>query len=183
MTFLEVVLAVALLGLLTGTLAMAAGSLAAGRQRQAHRLACSELANALILQFIDDAKAMPGELTPVPYGPDTFRFSLTESHATLTLDPAALSQERFSRTARTLDRLKQVTVRVWPSEESGGAFRFDPSLPHATLTRLVDPLSFSNPDTFNTRLETEAGMIEIFSNLMRAESGQPPPAQNTGKVP
>lgn len=171
MTFLEVVLAVALLGLVTATLATGIGSMERGQVRQKQRLACCEVANAIMLTFLDDEKAVPSELKPIGYGDSEYRFSLDVDRAVITLDRAALADERYSRKAATIDRVKQITIRVWPSEEYGGSFRYNPNLPHAVISRLHDPLAFSNPDSITTKLQTEEGLTEVLNNLTEVGAG------------
>jgi len=173
MTFLEVVLAVVLLGLVTATLATGMGALERTQVRQKQQLACCEVANALMLTYIDDEDSLPSELTPVAYGDAEYRYSMDVGRVVLTLDRAALADSKYSRRAATYDRIKQVTVRVWPSEDFGGSFRYNPNLPHASLTRLVDPLSFSNPDTLDTKLQTEKGLQDLLGNLANLGSGEP----------
>lgn len=171
MTFLEVVLAVILLGLVAATLAMGMGGLTRSQTRQEQQLACCEVANALLLTYMDDEKAVPSELKPIAYGEQEYRFSLDVDKAVITLDRAALTDAKYSRKAATIDRIKQVTVRVWPSEDYGGSFRYDPHLPSATLSRLIDPVSFANPDTISTKLQTEGGLIDLLNNLSDLDGG------------
>ncbi len=171
MTFLEVVLAVVLLGMLASTIAMMSGAMERGQTRQKHLLAAHELANAIILQYVDDPESVPSDFEPVAYNDSEYRFEFKETRARVTLDPAALGNERASRNERNVDRVKQISVTVWPSEDFGGSVRFDAALPHAKLTRLVDPLSFSNPDSWNTRIDTEEGMQGLMLQLMELDSG------------
>ncbi len=171
MTFLEVVLAVVLLGMLTSSIVMLTSSLERTQGRHKHLLATHELANAIILQYVDDPNSVPSGFEPVAYNDSEYRFEFKESRARVTLDPAALEDDRASRNERNVDRVKLVSVTVWPSEDFGGSVRFDPSLPHASLSRLVDPLSFANPDSWNTRIDTEQGMGDLMLELMQLDTG------------
>lgn len=171
MTFLEVVLAVVLIGMLASTIAMMTGSLERTQRRQKHLLAAHELANAIILQYVDDPDSVPSGFEPVAYNDAEYRFEFKESRARVTLDAAAMENERASRNERNVDRVKLVSVTVWPSEDFGGAVRFSDGLPHASLSRLVDPLSFANPDSWNTRIDTEEGMQDLMLELMQLDTG------------
>ena len=68
-TFLEVVVGVALLGIVTaamlGTINFATGI----QLRQARMLACSEVANRLVLEYLDDPTKLPDPGKTVEYGP------------------------------------------------------------------------------------------------------------------
>ncbi|GJM18978.1 MAG: hypothetical protein DHS20C14_11910 [Phycisphaeraceae bacterium] len=173
MTFLEVILAVVLIGLLASTIAMLTGSLQRSQQRHKDLLATHELANALILQYVDDPNSVPSSSEPVAYNDAKYRFTFKETRARIALDAAAFGDDQASRRERNVDRVKQISVTVWPSEDFGGSARFDQSLPHASLTRLVDPLSFANPDSANTRLNTEEGMTGVLQELMSLDGGGP----------
>lgn len=150
MTFLEVILSLVLLALVTGMTMTAIGGVITSQLRQQQRLACAEVANRLMINYIDDQDAMPARGLPVVYGRHRFRWDVSERGVTLTparpADPSAPNNRTSSLTA---DRLKTVQIQVWLSEESGGSYAPDPLVPHFTLSRIVDPIfgQLRNPDT------------------------------------
>ncbi|RMH26722.1 MAG: hypothetical protein D6692_08670 [Planctomycetota bacterium] len=171
-SFLEAILGVVLLGLVTASLAGAVSFMHKSEARLTRKLAASELANRLILQFIDDRESLPSRALPIEYGPDLYRWSLEEQ-------PVEFQMETQGTGADTggvgggvsLDRVRYVVVRVWLAYESGGSQTFSADVPHATLTRLVDPLAFSNPDSLQTLLEQPDGIERLMQLLMQLEDG------------
>jgi type II secretory pathway pseudopilin PulG len=176
LTLLEVVLAVTLVALSAGAGGLALSYVVTGQERQARRLASAELANRLILQYLDDEDSLPRPGTVIRYASDYYRWELEQ-------DPLRLQAAREAASAGVpravgLERLKRVTVRVWLSEESGGARAWEAGVPGATLTRMVDPLAFRNPDSFAARVGTEQGMRRLLEEMM---GGVPaPPRAPTG---
>lgn len=166
MTLLEVVLSIVLLGLVAATLAGVMGSLQRTQARHRHQLAAAEVANALILQHIDDHNSLPSELAPVPYGDSEYRFTFSERPTTILMDARALEDATYSEKARRIDRVRLLSVKVWLAEDFGGSFRYDELVPHASMTRLYDPLAFANPDSVSTRLQTAEGLNELVQTMM-----------------
>lgn len=186
MTFLEVVAAVAVLALMTGTV-LGAVSLVQGMQlRQTHTLACAELANRMMLQYLDDKSSVPSPITPLEYGAHRYRFSLAESSvgfvsAESTSDTGAT--QRVGRSPITPDRrYKQVTVKVWLSEESGGSQQLVEGVPHVQIARLIDLLAFRNPDSAQNML-SQPGAMQQLLEAIGAGGAQTGSGNNTGTRP
>lgn len=174
MTFIETVCAVALLALVAASMLGAVGFLYKAQHRDRQRLACAELANRLMLQYLDDKDTMPAADRPLEYGPERFRWDLREDAAAVTPAVADDSRNRGSAGNR-LDRFKLITVRVWLSDESGGTREPALGTPTVSIWRLVDPMAFRNPDAINRMINTDAGR----RRLLEAYSGgaaTPPPA-------
>ncbi len=165
-TFLEAVLGVVLLGLVTASLAASVSLMQRSHARMERRLAAAELANRLILQFIDDSRSLPSQSLPLEYGPDLFRWSMDEQRVRFVTRTPATPTAGSSGVGSgvSLDRVRMVTLRVWLAPESGGSMQYGPDIPGVVITRLVDPLAFSNPDSLQSLLEQPDG-IERLMNL------------------
>ena len=153
MTFLEVVLAIALMGLIFAAVYSAFGFVGAMSRREQQKLAAAELANALIVQYLDDPNSLP-TTQPIDYGPWRFRYARAEEDVNFReARPASATTRNAPKTTP-----KQFTVTVWLSEESeGGSYDPDTSVPQVALTRIVVPLTVRNPDSFNNMFATDAG--------------------------
>lgn len=166
MTLLEVVLAVAILALITATVTGALTYFYGSQTRQQRQLAAAELANRLMMMHLDDENSVKALRGAIAYGSDEYRFSLVERPIQVRPTDALRQaiQEQRRQTPVSIDRLKQITVRVWLGEQSGGSFSIQPGVPQAILNRLIDPLGFTrnsdsaehkltDPDFISTLLE------------------------------
>ncbi len=171
-TFLEAVLGVVLLGLVTASLAGAVSFMNKADARLSRKLAAAELGNRLILQFIDDRESLPSPSLPIEYNATLYRWSLDEEPVKFNVRNEGTGQSTSGvGGGASLDRVRYVVVRVWLDTESGGSREFTSDVPHAVLTRLVDPLAFSNPDSLQTLLEQEDGINRLLELMMQLEDG------------
>lgn len=170
MTFLEVVVATAMFGVVAASI-VGVFSFAVGTQvRQQRLLACAEVANRLIISYMDDSTSLPDPNKTVEFGPKDnalkFRWEYRE-------DPLVLVESNSDkRDAASLgplsnDRYKQVTVHVWLAEESGGSRAPTDTTPQVTLTRMFDPVYPRNPDSFMNMIRNPKG----FQGLMDSMQG------------
>ena len=186
-TFLEVVLAVALLGLTTLSVVLATNYISAASIRNAHRLNASEIANRLLLQYFDDPESLPSEAASVEYGREgvsyRYRWALGEESLSVELPtPIAPSTEEDKReqqlarlgrsTADRFGRFRVVRVRVWLSEETGGSYSPETGVPQATLARMYDPADIPNwnPDKLRRQIDT-AGLKGVLDQMSGARAG------------
>ena len=167
-TLLEAVFAVVLLGMVAATLAGAFGAIRGGIERQRQMRGAAELANRLIIIQADDERMMPAAGVPVSYGEQQYRWSMRISPVRVTLSEAGeqAADENQQGGARFDQRLRNVTVDVWLAEDSGGAFDNAAGVPSASFSRIVDPLSPGNYDSFQRRVERPGGLEEIFSDVL-----------------
>jgi len=173
MTMLEVVLAVVLLALLAATFLSSQSYIHAAASRESQRLGAAEVANRMVLQYIDDKKLLPSQSIPVDYNRMRFRWSLDEVPVTLRLNPAAAENEADRGGGLGLERIRMIVVRAWLGEESGGSYTYSESVPSITLTRLFDPLGFEHhsPDAAERLLGSEEGIRQILDEIMRLQGG------------
>jgi len=169
MTFLEVVVASAMLGVVSAAMFGVFSFVTSSQWREQRRLGATEVANRLVLQYLDSPTEMPDPSKTVDYGPaeamSKYRWEYTED--TVALIEAAPDQRDSTRVS-PLDpnRFKQITVRVWLSEHSGGSRSPEPSTPMATLTRMLDPVMPRNPDSYMNMLQDPTGFSNLMSQFM-----------------
>jgi len=151
MTLLEVVFATTILAMIVSTLFGAIGYML-GRQRVEQRsLGAAELANRLMLQYLDDFTSMPDPNLPIVYGQDRYRWEQMPNR-TIRIEPAEPARSARAsvpdRAGTLLEKSDLVTINVWLSEESGGSATPTAAVPHASVSRIVYPLLASrNPDS------------------------------------
>lgn len=179
-SFLEVVFAVVLLSLLSMSI-VGAVSFVFGRQRaEQQSLGACEIANRLMLQYLDDKNSMPDPSLPVEYGPDRYRWDMRVDPVIITpAEPARPRTDAGSGVTLNaerrglIDKVKQVTIRAWLGEESGGSYGPDALVPNAKITRLVYPMANRNPDSFQNMVESEDGLRQFRDELSGVERPAP----------
>ena len=169
---LEVILATVILAMTIATLATMVQAINAQQARASRRLDAAELANRLIIQYLDDDKSLPSQDLTIDYGPNKFRWKLTVSRIDSTIDKsvqAALDEASDNRQSpMSPNRLRKVVVQVWLSEQSGGAFVASAGAPQATLVRLVDPSAIWRrpPDSINNLLQRPDGTNDLLKRVL-----------------
>ncbi len=169
MTLLEVVLAIAALGLVAASATTTLSYLYGAQVREQRRLGAAELAHRFILIHMDEPNEMPSESETVPYAKDLYRYELEIAPVALNPSPhvASALADRRNESPVSIDRLEQITVRVWLSEDSGGSSRFDTSVPNAVLVRLIDPHYINrNPHTAKKWFEDEKRRNQFIQEIL-----------------
>lgn len=167
LTFLEVVLASVLLGMLAAT-AVSAMSYVIGTQERAQRkLQALEVASRLMMIYMDDPaelKGLEGQL--VPYAGLKYRWNMEKTEVTPI--PARLPEGANANTFQTLARMDNVRIRAWLSEDSGGAREPEAGMQVGTIVRLVDPAPLRNPDSLqNAATNRQAELIQSLTGRGR----------------
>ncbi|VAX40656.1 hypothetical protein MNBD_PLANCTO03-2052 [hydrothermal vent metagenome] len=165
MTFLEVVFATVILAMTVATMAATVAAISTQQQRSQQLLATAELANRLVIQYLDDPKALPSEDLTISYGQDEYRWKMRVTRVKSTLDETVARNIEAAQTRRneaSPDRLKKVVVTVWLSEKSGGMFLADQGGPQSRLVRIVDPFAFGRrtPDSLENMMQDTGGMLD-----------------------
>jgi type II secretory pathway pseudopilin PulG len=173
LTLIETVAASVLLALMASTLLGGMTMMLRAQSRQQQKLAATELCNRLILQYLDDAASMPDSNLPIAYANERYRWELAKTPARMVDAKAEVAAARADKGGLVLDRLELITVRVWLSEESGGAFRPDAGTPVSTLARIVDPVAdiYRNPDSASYLMSTPEGRKKLLERFAGTESG------------
>ncbi len=171
-TILEVVFAVVLLMMTTATLVSSNSFIYKSQGREAQRLGAAELANRLLLQYIDDKNSMPSESLPIEYSQRQYRWSMDERRVTVVYDPAA-GDDEDNTSGIGPERVRLIVVRVWLGAESGGSSLYTDQVPSIVITRLHDPLGFEyrSPDTSENQLKSESGIRDILNEIINLQGG------------
>lgn len=116
LSLLEVVLSVVMLTGVATSIMSAIAYVERSDARDKRRLAAHEIANRLVLQWLDDSKAMPEPHLPIAYG-DRYQFFFELSVTPVVME---LNQRQNNSEAalQGLDRYRLVAVRVFDSDES-----------------------------------------------------------------
>lgn len=155
LTLLEVVFAMALLGLLVMSTMAAISYVQTAQAREQRMLAASELANRLILMYIDDPNSPWNEGDTITWSTgEKYRWELIRSNIELT-DAVTPSTETNAPSIDLRAGLHLIRARVWLDSESGGTMQFAMTTPHAELARLINPMAnLTRPDTMKRMQET-----------------------------
>lgn len=165
MTFLECVAATALLAMVASSIFGVFGFVVSSQTRQLQRLASAELANRLVLMYLDDPISMPEPTKTLEYGPHLYRFEFREQPLALT-EAVPEGRDRNRPSPLPLDRFTEVSVRVWLSEKSGGTIDGSGGVPQATVSRMFDPLAFRNPDSIEAQFKDPVRWQRYMERLM-----------------
>jgi type II secretory pathway pseudopilin PulG len=182
LTFIETICAVAMLALVAAAVLGAFNSIITQQERERHRLGAMELANRLILQYLDDSDTMPAAGLPIVYGDERYHWELQETPVQLIPARPDVAEDRSSASAISVNRMQAINVTVWLSDESGGSAQFDARVPNATLTRLMDPIALRNPDTTNN-LARDTTKQQEFIARFRAIGRNAPATKPTPGTP
>ena len=169
LTFLEAILAVVLLAMVTVTLSSAVSFMSQSQRRMDQRLGAAELANRLILQYMDERDSLPDRSLPIEYDMDRYRWTLEESAVKFEFDNQRDDDNNNVGSGVSLNRIKLITIKVWLGADSGGSRTYTGSVPNSIITRLIDPLAFNNPDSLETLLQQEGGIEKLFQSLLDLE--------------
>ena len=167
LTFLEAILAMVLLSMVAVTLSTTVSTMSKSQRRMDQKLGAAELANRLILQYIDERDSLPNKALPIEYDRDLFRWTLVEAPVKFEFDQQIVEASNDSvGSGVSLNRIKLITIRVWLGADSGGSRSFTPDVPNVVITRLIDPLAFSNPDSLETLINKPGGIEKLFENFL-----------------
>lgn len=172
-TFIEVVGATAMMAVVATALFGVLSFITAEQTRAARILGAAEVANRVMILYLDDATAVPKQPALIGYGPATYRWNYTDEPIRL-IEAGAASRVKSGIRPLSNDRYRRVTVRVWLSEESGGAVAPNGIAPEVTLTRMMDPFAIRNADSFTNLVnnpEARQRWIEQMSGMSSGASG------------
>ena len=149
MSFLEAVLASALLGIVSMGVLSSLNYLVLQQKRAEQIAGAAEVANRVVVMYLDAPTNMPPGGEPIAYGRHLYRWAYAAQPIDV-FDPNATDQP----TPLSLTRLQELTVSVWLHEDSGGDFSPDAGTPGIVVRRMLDPLATRNPDSFERALDS-----------------------------
>lgn len=173
LTFLEMVFASALLALVAAGAFSTIGFVGNMHKREQQSLGAAELASSIIIQYLDDKNGLPSQIAPVDYGPWQYRYTIREDR--VGFRPARSSDGSGPARTLSIDRIKQVTVKVWLTEEREGGDSNPDVMPSFELTRVLDPLALRNPDSFKNMMESDQLRRQFGDEVTSGVGGLPPP--------
>lgn len=143
MTLLEVVLAVLMISLVALVVTSAVNSIMGMEANGRKRLAAYEVANRLMLTYLDDPDNLPSESNPIEYGAYRFLYEVELTPAKLVINR---TQETSGASLQALDRFRMVGVTVYDALDSDVAMATEGEA-LAALSRTIDPFTPRNPDS------------------------------------
>lgn len=175
-SFLEAVLAAALLGILAAAIFSVLGYVWASDREDTLRLGAAEVANRIIISYLDD-ETSPKKLPEViSYGREQFRWELDDETVRIE-EPnrrARVTAGQAGAVPNALVKLKEIRVTVW-HDDGTDASRAPGATPGVRLNRLVSPIAFRGSDTIDRLLNDPARMALLMQNLTGFEA--PPPEE------
>lgn len=169
-SLIEVVMASMLLAVIASAVVGGIATVVSGDARNQQKLEALELANRLLLQYLDDKAAMPKPERQVEQGRGIYRWSMRESPVQLSMpEQSVIDKPADGPGAKTLNKLVLLSVSVYVGVPDGmGGYTYGDRV--CTLTRMYHPLSviYRNPDLIK-RLAADPGrMMEIMLDLIDA---------------
>lgn len=171
LTMLEVVFAVVLLGLVATSMSSLLSLAYRLHADNMQRLGAYEVANRIILMYLDARNSPPPENQIIPQGNYRYRFSINE-------EPVKMNVKQTAATARSqgqvpMNRFKRVTIKVWIVADGDNRYGVAGE-EMAELTRIYDPFAdlFRNPDSRDRLVASPEGMQQIIRNFSNAAPAQ-----------
>lgn len=180
LTFIEVIVAAAMLVGLTSAIMGAISFLDSSAARQRHRLQGMEVAHRLVAQYLDDKELLPDSSLPIQQGESFYRFTIREEILEQEENTGDNLKRRRGRlkSELTVDEqfrhlLQRITVTVYVDDPSNPAL--DASKPIATLSRMFSPFEFRDQDLVLKEL------MQMIRDRDSGGSGSSRPAGGGGK--
>lgn len=168
LTMLETVLAAVLMAMIATTLVAGLGFVHADHRRQQQKLGAAEIANRLMLQYLDEKSAMPSEALAVTYGArGQYRYYWKAQEEKVSLREVRPGSSASANRVGGVkaDRIKLITIRVW-NEQIPNVNPALSGLPEDyRLARLMDPIAARNPDSIGKELSTPEGMARFMERI------------------
>lgn len=174
-TMIEVVLASVLMAMIGMTLVSGLGYIHAAHRRHEANLGAGEMANRIMLQFLDSEPSLPSDALPISYGARgelRYYWKVEKEKVELRLNPAgALADANRTSGIRLNNLLDLVTVRIWKETTPN----LNPALTGVpadfTLKRIVDPIATRNPDSIMKQFRTPEGLADFLNRVGQNQGG------------
>ncbi len=149
LTFIEVVVSIAMLSVLSAALMGSLSFMETASARERHRLNATEVAHRVIAQDLDNTdEPVIKENRPIQQGDSVYRWSLDEEVLVQEDTGARNRGRRVGKKAETLTAeeqlpamLNRITVRVYLDDEDQPRTDLDTSRPMAEMVRIFNPIS------------------------------------------
>ncbi len=167
-SFLEAVMAAALLGIIAASIFGAMGYAMSEDRYDEARLGAAEVANRLIISYLDDSTSVRKLPDTIDYGHFTYRYDFDVETVRIEEPNRNLrdSNGQPGAVPAALVRLKEVSATVWLDE--GRPETMAPgSSPGVRINRLVNPIGYRGSDS----TERLMGDGERIGELMKLLTG------------
>ena len=155
LTLLEVVVATAMLAILSSAVLGAMSFMETYSARTRHRLDAMEVGHRLITQYIDNQDLMPPQHLPIQQGDRLYRWTLREEILVRDEDDTGL-RRRVGKNAADLSAMDQIpemlnrlTVSVYLDDPEDPRAQAEPA---AQLVRIYSPIFSGDPDEVLKRI-------------------------------
>lgn len=166
-SLVEVIMASMLLAIIASAVVGGITTVISADARNQQKLEGLELANRLLLQYLDDKDAMPNQESHVVQGRGTYRWVLRVSPVQLDMpEQSVIAKPAEGPGSKTIDKLVLLSVSVYAGVPDGmGGFAHGDRI--CTLTRVYHPLSviYRNPDMMVRLASDPARMLEMMLAL------------------
>lgn len=172
-SFLEAVLAAALLGIIAAAIFSVLSYVYASDRDDATRLGAAEVANRIIITYLDDETSIRKLPDIIDYGVRQYKWDLEEDNVRIE-EPnrsARVTAGRQGATPNALVKLKEVRVTVW--EYDGTNASLEPGTTSGVrLNRLVNPIAYRGSDGVTRMLSSTERITRMMQNLTGFEAPQ-----------
>ena len=130
------------------------------------RLGAAEVANRIIITYLDDKTSIKKLPDLIDYGPDSYRWDLEEDTVRIEEPNRHLrvTAGREGAVPNALVRLDEIRVTVW--QDDGTDASLTPgSTPGVRLNRLVNPIAYRGDDVIERTLASPDRISELMQNL------------------
>ena len=167
-SLVEVVMASMLLAIIASAVVGGITTVVAADSRNQQKLEALELANRLLLQYLDDKDAMPSQETHISQGRGVYRWVLRQSPVQLSMpEESVIDKPTDGPGSKTIDKLVLLSVSIYTGVPDGmGGYAYGDRA--CTLTRMYHPLSviYRNPDMMKRLAADPARMMDIMMALI-----------------
>lgn len=174
LTLLEVVLATVLLTFVVSVTMSAFNYIYGQSERQVARLGAMELANRLMIIFLDDENEFKRQPHTLDF--DGRQYHWTSREEGVTVLPVIDGES--ARAIKSAERLRNIEIEVWLAGGAGASDVPDPAAPSARVVRLVDVI-YMNPDSVSNTMSSDEGIKGIIDRVMRTHGGSAVPRTGT----
>ncbi|MEM8757292.1 MAG: prepilin-type N-terminal cleavage/methylation domain-containing protein [Planctomycetota bacterium] len=166
-TFLEAVLAAALLGIVAAGVLSALGTVWNWELTDRQRLGAAEVANRVMIVYLDDSTATDDLPETIAYDGRRYRWSIDiERVSLLDANPERrVGRDGVAQSPELFDRMQAVTVSAWLDDGTAAAIRAG-ATPTVTLDRLVNPLGFFSHDSVERLLNDDERLGDMFEEIV-----------------
>jgi len=165
-SFLEAVLAAALLAIVASSIFSVIGYAMASDRQDAIRLGAAEVANRLLISYLDDSTSIKKLPDTIDYGNATFRWDLDKDTVRIEEPNRHLrvTAGRSGAVPTALVQLREIRVTVW-QDDGTPASRQPGTTPGVRLNRLINPFGYRGADSTERLLESPERIAELLKDI------------------